>query len=142
MGKRIAPIVLLLAASVGGNVLAAQTEVQPKNDSYTPFVIQGRIITVSADFVTLKTPDVYPSGKGLRPQWLMSGPTFKIDVSHAKVFFSDGKRIDNRPLAIGDRVVMILKRPSSQSSLPSAREQTYSASVIERLITEGSAGAH
>lgn len=142
MGKRIAPIVLLLAASVGGNVLAAQTGVQPKSDSCTIFVIQGRITAVAADLVTLKTPDVYPTGKGLRPQWLMSGPTFKIDVSRAKVFFPDGKRIDKRPLAVGDRVVMILKGPSSQSSLPSARERTYSASIIERLMVDSSSSAH
>jgi hypothetical protein len=127
-------IALVLSGVAGQHrPAAAQTEGPQKNDS-TPLVIQGRIIAIQGNLLTLKTPDVYPGGKGLRPQWVMSGPRFKIDVSHAKVFLADGRRIDKRPLAVGDRVLVVLKIPKEESSGPSALEQIYSASVVERLV--------
>ena len=135
MLKRIMLVLLLLSGAAGRNVPAAQTEVQPKNDLSAPLVVQGRVIATEINgLVTLKTPDVYPGGKGLRPQWVMSGPRFKIDVSHARMFYPDGRRADKRPLAVGDRVVVVLKEPNGEPSTPGALELIYSASIVERLV--------
>jgi hypothetical protein len=85
---------------------------------------------------TVKTPDNYPGGPGIHPQFVIAGPTFKVDVSRARVLLPDGKQPDKRPLEVGDRVLMVLRESGSGSPQPSSPEnisRTYFASVIERI---------
>ena len=58
--------------------------------------------------MTVKTPDGYPGGPGVHAQFVTAGPTFRVDVSRARVLLPDGKQADELPLAVGDRVLMVL----------------------------------
>jgi predicted secreted protein len=49
----------------------------------------------------------------------------------------DGRRPDTQALAVGDRVLMVLSAPDSASNapnIPANLNQTYSASIVERLV--------
>ncbi len=103
----------LLAATT---VLAAQS-----------LVIQGRITAIKGALVTVKTPDGYPGGgPGGHALFVKAGPTYKVEVSGARILLADGKQADKQPLAVGDRVLMVLSEPDVN--------QTYVASLIERIV--------
>jgi len=88
-------------------------------------VIQGRITGIHGTIVTVKLPDGYPGGRGGHAQFVTAGSVFSVDVSHARVLLPDGKQTDKLPLAIGDRVLMVLTGPDAGSK--------YSASIVERV---------
>jgi hypothetical protein len=80
--------------------------------------------------VTVKTPD----GPGGHAQYVTAGPAFRVDVSRARVLLPDGRLADKVPLAVGDRVLVVLTQPDSGPSGPGNASKTYSASIVERLI--------
>lgn len=85
--------------------------------------------------MTLKTPDGYPGGgPGVHAQFVTAGPTFRVDVSRAHVLLPDGEQPDELPLAVGDRVLMVLSGPDSGSPAPGSPRKTYFASIIERVV--------
>jgi len=106
--------------------------------SSDPLVIQGRITAIQGALVTVKLPDGYPGGPGIHAQVVTAGPTFKVDVSHARVLLPDGKEADTQPLAVGDRVLMVLRGPDSEGPAPLGKlanlDRTYFASTIERIV--------
>jgi hypothetical protein len=140
-------IYALLAATVlltevgsmkGGEARAddAKSGVHRQSASSEPLVIQGRITGIQGVFVTVKTPDGYPGGPGVHAQFVIAGPAFKVDVSHARVLLPDGKQVDPRPLAVGDRVLMVLVGSGSDSPAPNGPGNvvhTHVASTIERI---------
>jgi hypothetical protein len=133
-----AAMFLTALGSVKGRAVQAdsQTQVQREPASSEPLVIQGRITGIQGALVTVKTPDGYPGGPGVHAQFVIAGPTFKVDVSRARVLLPDGKQPDKLPLAVGDRVLMVLSRPDSESAVPGSPpnvSQTYFASIIERI---------
>ena len=97
-------------------------------------VIQGRITGIQGTLVTVKVPDGYPGGGGGHAQFVNSGPIFRVDVSRARVLLPDGKQTDELPLAVGDRVLMVLTGPDSGSAEPGRVSPTYSASIVERVV--------
>jgi len=97
-------------------------------------VIQGRITALQGTLVTVKLPDGYPGGPGAHAQFVTRGPSFRVDISHARVLLPDGSQTDKLPLALGDRVVMVLKRPDSTSAGSGSPSLTYSASIVERVV--------
>jgi hypothetical protein len=100
-------------------------------------VIQGRITAMQGDLVTVKTPDGYPGGPGMHAQFVTAGPAFSVDISHARVLLPDGRQTDKRPLAVGDRVLMVLSGADSAAPVPGSSTQinrTYHASTIERIV--------
>ena len=114
----------------------SQARVHRRPASSDSLVIQGRIIAMQGALVTVKTPDGYPGGPGIHAQFVVAGPTFKVDVSRARVLLPDGRRPDTRPLAVGDPVLMLLSGPDSGPPAPGTPgnvNQTYFASVIERI---------
>ncbi|MGA8027754.1 MAG: hypothetical protein WB992_11460 [Bryobacteraceae bacterium] len=128
----------MLAATVLLTGLASGRgrEAQQQSASSEPLVIQGGITGIQGEVVTMKTPNAYPGGAGGHPQYVVAGPTFKVDISRARVLLADGKQVDTRPLAVGDRVLMVLSGAESQPPAPvSPRNvnQTYFASIIERI---------
>jgi len=133
-----ASMLLMALGSVKGREGPAdsQTQVHAQPVSSEPLVIQGRITGMQGALVTVKTPDGYPGGGGA--QFVTAGPTFKVDVSRARVLLPDGKQADKLPLAVGDRVLMVLSRPDSGSPAPLGSpgnfNQTYFASTIERIV--------
>jgi hypothetical protein len=134
-----ASLLLMVLGSVKGREVPAnsQTQVYRQPVSSDPLVIQGRITTIQGALVTVKTPDGYPGGPGIHAQFVTAGPTFKADVSRARVLLPDGKQADTLPLAVGDRVLMVLSRPDSGSPAPASPanvNQTYFASTIERIV--------
>lgn len=134
-----ASLLLTVLGSVKGREVPAnsQTQVYRQPVSSDPLVIQGRITTIQGALVTVKTPDGYPGGPGIHAQFVTAGPTFKADVSRARVLLPDGKQADTLPLAVGDRVLMVLSRPDSGSPAPASPanvNQTYFASTIERIV--------
>ncbi len=135
----LATAMLLTAlASVKGRGLQADSyaQVHRQPASAEPLVIQGRITGVHGTLVTVKTPDGYPGGPGGHPQFVIAGPTFKVDVSRARVLLPDGKQADNLPLAVGDPVLMVLSGPDSASPAPGSPQnvnQTFFASIVERI---------
>ena len=103
----------------------------PKPASGAPLVIQGRITTIHGALVSVKTPNAYPGGPGIHPQFVIAGPTFKVDISRARVMLPDGSGIDSTPLAVGDRVLMVLRAPDS-SPLASAQRSWESRPDVFR----------
>lgn len=96
-------------------------------------VIQGRVTAIQGALVTVKTPDGYPGGRGGHAQFVTAGPTFRVDVSRARVLLPDGRQVDKVPLAVGDRVLAVLTGPNPGPSEPGNISQTYSASIVERV---------
>jgi len=128
---------IVLCAMKAQNVPAeSQTQSHRKPASSDAVVIQGRITAIQDALATVKTPDGYPGGPGIHAQLVIVGPTFKVDVSRARVLLPDGRQADTLPLAVGDRVLVVLSGPRSGSpepSVPGNLNQTYFASVIERI---------
>jgi hypothetical protein len=119
----------------------SQTPVHPQSassslDPAEPLVIQGRITRIEGALVTVKTPDGYPGGPGVHAQFVKAGPTFRVDVSRARILLPDGRQPDKQPLAIGDQVLVVLNAPKSGSPAPGSPgsvNQIYFASIIERI---------
>jgi hypothetical protein len=129
---------LMLVGGGKGSEIPAdpQTDAHQPSAPSEPLVIQGRITTIQGTLVTVKTPNGYPGGLGIHAQIVIAGPTFKVDVSRARVLLPDGKQADTRPLAVGDRLLVVLNRPgpeSPASGSPGSANQTYVASTIERI---------
>jgi hypothetical protein len=122
--------------SVAGLAVRAdsQNQVDRQPASPEPLVIQGRITGIQGGVVTVKTPDGYPGGPGGHAQFVIAGPTFRVDVSRARVLLPDGKQTDKLPLAVGDRVLMVLTVPESRSPEPGTVSRTYSATIVERVL--------
>jgi hypothetical protein len=135
-GPLAASMLLMVMGSVRAN---SQTQMNRQPVASEPLVIQGRITAIQGALVTLKAPDGYPGGPGVHAQVVTAGPTFKVDVSHARVLLPDGKQADRQPLAVGDRVLMVLRGPEdSESPAPLGKlanvNRTYFASTIERIV--------
>lgn len=133
-----ASMLLLVLCNVNARDVPAdsQTQSHPKPVASGPLVIQGRITAIQDALATVKTPDGYPGGPGIHAQLVIVGPTFKVDVSRARVSLPDGRQADTLPLAVGDRVLVVLSGPRSGSpepSVPGNLNQTYFASIIERI---------
>jgi len=135
-----ASMLLMVIGGVKGREVRAdsQTQVSRQPASSDPFVIQGRITAIQGALVTVKVPDGYPGGPGIHAQVVIAGPTLKVDVSHARVLLPDGKQADTQPLAVGDRVLMVLRGPDSEGPAPLGKpanvDRTYFASTIERIV--------
>jgi len=130
-------LMVLCSVKAQGVPAGSQNQAPPKPVSSTPLVIQGRITTIHGALVTVKTPDAYPGGPGIHPQFVIGGPAFQVDISRARVLLPDGSRADTQPLAVGDRVLMVLSGPASgppEPSHPGNINQTYFASTIERIV--------
>ena len=127
----------VLCTAKARNVLAvSQTQSHRRPPCSDALVIQGRITTIQGALVTVKTPDGYPGGSGVHAHFVIAGPSFKVEVSRARVLLADGKQADKRPLAVGDRVLIVLHEPGSGSPAPRRPgniSQTYFASIIERI---------
>jgi hypothetical protein len=82
----------------------------------------------------VKTPDGYPGGPGIHAQFVIAGPTFKVDISRARVLLPDGKQADKLPLAVGDHVLAVLSGESPVPGSPPNVNRTYFASIIERVV--------
>lgn len=145
--RRVRKIHTLLAATMlltalggvkGREVLAqSPTQIRRGPSSVGPLVIQGSITGIQGPLVTVKTPDGYPGGTGGHAQFVIAGPAFEVDVSGARVLLPDGKQADKLPLAVGDRVLMVLSGPDPASPAPGNPRnvnQTYFASIIERVV--------
>jgi len=127
----------LVCVTCGELQAESPTQAHQQPAPFEPFVIQGRITGMRGTLVTVKTPDAYPGARGGHPQFVLAGPTFRVNVSRARVLLPDGKQVDRLPLAVGDSVLMVLgglDRQSPASSNPRDISQTYFASVIERLV--------
>lgn len=101
-------------------------------------VIQGRIIAMEGDIFTVKTPDAYPGREeGVHAQVVVAGPKFKVDISRARILLPDGRESDERPLAVGDSVLMLLSDANQGPPGPRgplSDTQVFHASTIERLV--------
>lgn len=99
-------------------------------------VIQGRITAIQDTLITVKTPDDYPGGPGGHAQFVAAGPTCRVDVSRARFLLPDGRRADKKPLAVGDRVLIVLSGPVSMQPVPGNPNVSppYFASIIERVV--------
>jgi hypothetical protein len=135
----------MVIGGVNGREVRADSQTQVSRQpvsrqpvSSDPLVIQGRITAIQGALVTVKLPDGYPGGPGIHAQVVTAGPTFKVDVSHARVLLPDGKEADTQPLAVGDRVLMVLRGPDSEGPGPLGKlanlDRTYFASTIERIV--------
>ena len=130
-------LVILLGKADARNVPAnAQTQLHPKRSSSDALVIQGRITSIQGALVMVKTPDGYPGGPGIHAQVVIAGPAFTVNVMRARVLLPDGKRADMLPLAVGDRVLMVLDGAGAgtpESGRSGNIDRTYFASTIERI---------
>lgn len=133
----LAATMLLFAHSIAvGRVAQAnsQPQVERQPASSVALVIQGQITKIQEALVTVKTPDGYPGGPGIHAQFVTAGPTFRVDVSRARVLLPDGRQADKTPLAVGDRVLVVLTGPDLGPLAPDNMRETYFASIVERLV--------
>ncbi len=125
-----------MLAAAPGNALLAQSEGQVQAPNSSAFrVIQGRILEIAGDRISVKTPDGYPGGPGIHAHFVTAGPTFEVDIAHSRVLLPDGKQADARPLQVGDRVVVLLREPEAESgasAAPPTDKPLYHALIIER----------
>ena len=126
---------MLLGAIIlltGRGVLARpQDQVDRQRASPELLVVQGRITGIQDTLVTIKLPDGYPGAS--HAQFVTAGPIFRVDITRARILLPDGKQADKLPLAVGDRVLMVLTGPDSGSEEPRV-SATYSASIVERVL--------
>lgn len=134
--EELAATMLLTAlfSTACGGARASQLRIERHPVSSIPLVIQGRITEIQGSLVTVKTPDGYPGGPGAHAQFVTAGPTFRVDVSRARLLLPDGRQADKVPLAAGDHVLVVLTGPDSGSPLPGSPSRTYVASIVERVI--------
>lgn len=123
-----------LFSTACGGARASQLRAERQPTSSVLLVIQGRITEIQGSLVTVKTPDGYPGGPGAHAQFVTAGPTFKVDVSRARLLLPDGRQADKVPLAVGDHVLAVITGPDSDSPLPGSPSHTYVASIVERVI--------
>jgi hypothetical protein len=140
-------MLVVVLGSLSGRELWAYGQAQlPRQPASSEFlVIQGRITGIQGAIVTVKTPDGFPGGPGVHAQFVISGPCFRVDVSRARVLLPDGKQEDKVPLAVGDRVLMVLEGSDSGSPASASRantNQTYFASTIERIVQSDTIVSH
>lgn len=133
-GSEVVLATMLLTALFSTACARARASQLRAEQQPTSSVIQGRITEIQGSLVMVKTPDGYPGGPGVHAQFVTAGPTFRIDVSGARLLLPDGRRADKVPLAVGDHVVAVLTGPNSGSPLPGSASQTYSASIVERVV--------
>jgi hypothetical protein len=118
-------------------IFFAAIGVRARESPAEPLVIQGGITAILGALVTVKTPNGYPGGSGPHALFVSAGPAFKVDVSHARVLLANGTQADKVPLAVGDRVVMVLSEPNSgppATITPRELNLTYSALIVERIV--------
>jgi hypothetical protein len=137
----LAALMLLTVLSVLMNREArADSQKQARQTPVTSdsLVIQGTVIGIQGAVVTVKSPNAYPGGPGVHAQFVTAGPTFRVDISHARILLPDGKQADTEPLAVGDRVLMVLRGMDSEANVPLSKlgnvDRTYVASTIERIV--------
>lgn len=126
-----ATILLFAHRSAAGLGAQANLQLQVERQS-SSLVIQGRITKIQGDLVTVKTPDGYPGGPGVHAQFVTAGRTFSVDVSRARILLPDGSQVDKVPLAVGDRVLVVLTG-EGYAPAPGNINHTYSAAIVERL---------
>ena len=126
----------LVTAQDRGKQADSQARVDQLSSRSETTVIQGRVTAIEGTVVTVKTPDGYPGGAGGHAQFVTAGPTCRVDVSRARFLLPDGTRADKQPLAVGDRVLVVLSGPVSLQPLPGSPHVSppYVASVIERVV--------
>jgi hypothetical protein len=131
-------LVIVLGGLWGREVRAnGQGQLPGPSVSSESLVIQGRITGMEGVLTTVKTPDGYPGGPGGHAQFVTVGPSFRVDISRARVLLPDGRQTDKSPLTVGDRVLMVLSTPDSASSAPAGPTNAnpiYFASTIERVV--------
>ena len=118
----------------------AASEHRADGKSAALLVIQGRVTEIQDTQVKVKTPDGMPGGPGIHAMYVTSGPTFEVDISHARVLLPDGKHADKAPLAVGEHVVMVLEKLRTKAQ--NNETPAYSASVIERVAAGDSIVTH
>ena len=115
-----------------------------KSDAPEVTVVQGRVAAIEGALITVKMPDDYPGGPGGHAQFVTAGPTYRVDISRARFLLPDGKREDKKPLAVGDRVLLVLTGPVSIQPVPGNLNvgPPYLASVVERVVQSDTIATH
>lgn len=103
-----------------------------------PMVIQGRIMAIRGQTITVRTPAQRPPcGAGqICPMYVIAGTTFVIDTSTASHEAANGRVIRDK-LAVGARVVVV--GTATGSSVKGVHR--LRASVVERIVTTPRASA-
>lgn len=115
-----------------------------KSGASEVIVVQGRVAAIEGALITVKMPDDYPGGPGGHAQFVTAGPTYRVDISRARFLLPDGKREDKKPLAVGDRVLLVLTGPVSIQPVPGNLNvgPPYLASVVERVVQSDTIATH
>lgn len=146
-----AGIVLSAFGSASIRDVLAQSKPKPTLplSSSNLLVVQGRIIGIDGNVVTLKTPDAYPrrsAGAEVHAQFVAAGLTLRVDVSKSKLLLPDGRQTDKLPLTVNDRVLMVLSGRTDSGPLPLNSPPTsapvYSAFVVERIVQSDTVATH
>lgn len=135
--RRLAAIAAGSVVLAGAIALLGTGDTQGASSSHSadaPLVLQGHVIGVGKDSITIRTPDIRPTpepGKAT-PMFIMAGKTFSVDVSHAKYESPTGMLNGPRDLATGDPVVIVCDRAATAGGATMA-PSTVTARVIEKL---------
>ena len=150
-GARIGALLaatLVVTSLINAQDRGKQAVSQPNGDRQSAgsevTVIQGLITAIQGMLIIVKMPDDYPGGPGGHAQFVDAGPTYRVDISRARFLLPDGKREDKKPLAVGDRVLLVLTGPVSIQPVPGNLNvgPPYLASVVERVVQSDTIATH
>jgi hypothetical protein len=100
------------------------------------FLLKGEVSAVDGSLATVKTADYGPGmshGSGIHSQAIALGKSYLIDLSRARFQATDGTPVANQPLAVGDKVDMLVNsKPGSPVQVGSISMFRYAALEVIR----------
>ena len=106
---------------------------QAVHSSGPPMVLQGQVIDVQKDSITIRTPNIRPRAEPgkMMPMYIIAGETFKADISHAVFESPMGLPNAQNDLKAGDAVIVVCD--PINMALGSKTPWPVTASVVERV---------
>jgi hypothetical protein len=106
---------------------------QANRPSGIPMVLQGHVISIQKDSITIRTPNIRPtpvSGQ-MTPMFIIAGESYKVNISHAAFETPTGMPNAHNDLKVGDSVIVVCD-PINRA-LRTDASWPVTAHVVERL---------
>lgn len=122
---------------------AASTDVNDSVSSTTvpspvrqPLLIQGAVVAVESNWITVHTPDIRPTcaaGKPC-PQFIIAGTNFRVNAQHAVYEAANGQPT-TAIVKVGDDVVVYGTTSTGATvNHPNSTMRSMDARIIERIV--------
>ncbi|HEX5324449.1 MAG TPA: hypothetical protein VFW40_11725 [Capsulimonadaceae bacterium] len=136
---RLVPLALAVLLCTGASLWTfyGAAQAAPSQRSFAvPMVLQGHVVAVQKDSVTIRTPNIRPTpepGK-MTPMYIIAGTTFKADISKALFESPLGLPNAQNDLKAGDAVVIVCDPISMAGGIDTSKNPwPVTAHVVEKL---------